>query len=139
MSSLRIAHTSRDRSASGAAGITNEAFAQSSVSLYKRISSTENLTAITDSPRMSTSVLTVPTGAQTGSTSPKGSNRNSTVAAAAGGPDTSQTQNSSSPGSSNSSTTYYQHQVHNHLGPNELIAIKSKVNTWEYHCFLNFC
>lgn len=151
MSSLRIAHTSsreRDRtsSSSGGGGITNEAFAQSSVSLYKRISSTENLTALEQHPQSSctehqpnyhqsntsqqhsrmsaTAVLTVPTPSTSsagggGSSSPKGGSRSEAMTIA----------NNSSPGSSGSSTTaYYQHQLHAHPGTSELIAIKSKVS-----------
>lgn len=154
MSSLRIAHTSRERdrtsssSGGGGGGITNEAFAQSSVSLYKRISSNENITANEEHPQSShgqpkyhqsntsnqqqlhsrmsaTAVLTVPTtssssagSAAPGSSSPKAASRSEAVTIA----------NNSSPGSSGSSTTaYYQHQLHAHSGTSELIAIKSKV------------
>ena len=150
MSSLRL-HSSRDRNSSGSGGITNEAFAQSSRSLYKRISSSENLardsmeqsqsmmsTMPTTTPRMSSSVLTVPQiglnaqggGVGGGSTSPKSSRGL--------GDQSGQQQNASgSPASSNSSNTalHYQHQVHNHQNANlgELIAIKSKV--WIFGLF----
>lgn len=162
MSSLRIAHNSRERdrtsssSAGGGGGITNEAFAQSSVSLYKRISSTENLTSseqqqhpqsshqanyhhhhrqsnTSQQPQShnrissSTAVLTVPTTGNNNNNNNSGSAGSSSPKGSRG-ETTGTIANNSSPGSSGSSTTtaYYQHQLHAHPGTSELIAIKSK-------------